>query len=579
MEADAASQVRRCRGCGAADRNAGAWRPAWEVPLEADTELPAWYLHCSVCSTPEYDDDELDRLQGEYQESAKRLYGNRLVSPTPEIVAFMAGWDVAGKGAADQSLVPFDLWVNRAHANMLVRCSILTPAQGRAILEGLAEIERLYDLGQFAVKPALEDVHTSIETYLSRDLGIDAALSLHTARSRNDQVVTDMRLWMRERVLNLTRLCLDCMETLSTVARQHLGSVMAGFTHHQHATLSTFGHHLAAYGEALRRVVQRLNFWYETHNYSPLGCVTGFSTTFAIDRRLTAELLGCDGPEPNSLDPIASRWEPEADLAQILALLLAHLSSMAQTLILLSTQEFRVLKLHPRFCSGSSIMPQKVNPDTLEVIKAKAAEVSGRLSSLLTLGQANLTGYNRDHQWSKYLIMEACLEALPAVSIMTRVVRHSCLPLAINSWLDRQVGVDTTRLRAMAGSGFTAATEFMEQLVASTGVEFRRLKAVMEHAVALSLQQGESDCVTHAAMNEALQEAGVDVAVDAGTVGRLQEPATILQAKRVMGGPGREAMEAELGQLDGFVQSQLQVWEKRCEKLRVRYEHCKQLSV
>ena len=566
MEANDASPASRCRACGAHE------------PAGARQEGPAANRYCAVCATPESDDDLLDRLQGE-QQTAGRLYGNRLVSPTPEIVAFMAGWDVAGKGAADQSLVPFDLWVNRAHAVMLVRCSILTPAQGRAILDGLAEIERLYGLGQFTVKPALEDVHTSIETCLTSDLGIDAALSLHTARSRNDQVVTDMRLWMRERVLNLARLNLDCMNALSTVARPHLDSVMAGFTHHQHATLSTFGHHLAAYGEALRRVVQRLNFWYETFNYSPLGCVTGFSTTFAIDRQLTAELLGCDGPEPNSLDPIASRWEPEAELAQILALLLAHLSSMAQTLILLSTQEFGVLKLHPRFCSGSSIMPQKVNPDTLEVIKAKAAEVSGRLGTLLTLGQANLTGYNRDHQWSKYLIMEACLEALPAVSIMTRIVRHSCRPMAVNKWLDRQVGVDTARLQAMAHSGFAGVTEFMEQLVASTGVEFRRLKAVMEHAVALSLQQGEADCVTHAAMSQALREAGVDVALDAETTRRLQEPATILQAKRVMGGPGPEAMVDELAQLDHFVESQIQVWEKRREKLQACGDRCTQLDM
>ena len=491
----------------------------------------------------------------------------------------MAGWDVAGKGAADQSLVPFDLWVNRAHAHMLVSCSILTADQGRAILDGLAEIERLYRLGQFVVQPALEDVHTNIETYLSGNLGIDAALSLHTARSRNDQVVTDMRLWMRERALNLARLCLGCMEALSTVARQHLNSVMAGYTHHQHATLSTFGHHLAAYAEALRRIVQRLNFWYETFNYSPLGCVTGFSTTFPIDRQLTAELLGFFGPEPNSLDPIASRWEPEAELAQILAVLLAHLSSMAQTLILLSTPEFGVLKLHPRFCSGSSIMPQKVNPDALEVIKAKAAEVTSRLGALLSLGQANLTGYNRDHQWSKYLIMEACLEALPAVSVMTRIVRHSCRPLATNPWLDRPVGIDTARLHAMARSGFTGVTEFMEQLVARTGVEFRRLKGVMEHAVALSLQQGESDCVTPAAMSEALHAEGLHLDVDAETVNRLQEPAAILQSKQVMGGPGPAAMEAELAHLDSFVASQRHVWQERLGKLQACDDRCRQFDV
>ena len=164
MEANDASPASRCRACGA------------HQPARTGQEGPAANRYCAVCATPESDDDLLDRLQGE-QQTAGRLYGNRLVSPTPEIVAFMAGWDVSGKGAADQSLVPFDLWVNRAHAVMLVRCNILTPSQGRAILDGLAEIERLYGLGQFTVKPALEDVHTSIETYLTSDLGIDAALS------------------------------------------------------------------------------------------------------------------------------------------------------------------------------------------------------------------------------------------------------------------------------------------------------------------------------------------------------------------------------------------------------------------
>ena len=176
------------------------------------------------------------------------------------------------------------------------------------------------------------------------------------------------------------------MHHLADVSRLHLDSVMVGYTHHQHATISTFGHHLAAYAEAIRRVVQRLHAWYDTFNYSPLGCVTGLSTTFPIDRYLTADLLGCAGPEPNALDPIASRWEPEADLAQILAILLNHLSSMAQTFILLSTQEFGVLKLHPRFCSGSSIMPQKVNPDALEVIKGKATEVASRWQTFSMTG-------------------------------------------------------------------------------------------------------------------------------------------------------------------------------------------------
>jgi argininosuccinate lyase len=567
-----------CRICGEM-QPAGAWGSTFAglPPLLAWEQTPPVQRYCGICGTPACDDDTLDRLQSQpLEQSATRLYGTSLVSPTPEVVAFMAGWDVATKGAADQALVPFDLWVNRAHTRMLVAQAILTPAQGQAILQGLGELEQRYRAGQFVVRPALEDVHTNIEKFLTDDLGLEAGLAMHTARSRNDQIVTDMRLWMRARVVNLARLCLGLLQALIEVARLHLDSVMAGYTHHQHATISTFGHHLAAYAEAIRRVVQRLHFWYDTFNYSPLGCVTGFSTTFPIDRYLTAELLGCYGPEPNSIDPVTSRWEPEAELAQILAVLLAHLASMAQTFILFSTQEFGVLKLHPRFCSGSSIMPQKVNPDTLEVMKAKAAEVTGRLHTLLTLGRANLTGYNREQQWTKYLIMETCLESFPAVSIMTRIVAHSCRPLQPNAWLQRDVGIDTARLHAMAGTGFAGATELLEQLVTQTGIEFRRLKRVLEYAVALSLQQGTADYVTHAALSQALREEGFEVLVDAATVQRLQEPATILAAKQVTGGPGRQALDAELTQLATFVAIQSQTWQTRSQELQARYEQCGQ---
>jgi len=552
-----------CRGCGEL-QPAARW-----------LQSPPEQRYCGVCGTPECDDDTLDRLQSQsLAQSTSRLYGTSLVSPTPEVVAFMSGWDVASKGAADQALVPFDLWVNRAHTRMLVAQSILTPAQGQAIVRGLAEIERRYQAGQFVVHPAREDVHTNIEKCLTDELGIEAGLAMHTARSRNDQIVTDMRLWMRARVLNLARLSLGLMQALIEVAGLHADSVMAGYTHHQHATISTFGHHLAAYAEAIRRVVQRLHFWYETFNYSPLGCVTGFSTTFSIDRQLTAALLGCYGPEPNSIDPIASRWEPEADLGQLLAILLAHLSSMAQTFILLSTQEFNVLKLHPRFCSGSSIMPQKVNPDTLEVIKAKATEVTSRLQALLTLGRASLTGYNREQQWTKYLIMEACLESLPAVSIMTRIVAHSCRPRRANPWLQRDVGIDTVRLQAMAGTGFAGATELLEQMVSHTGIEFRRLKRVMEHAVALSLQQGATDTITHAALSQACLEEGLAVTLDAATVQHLQEPTTILATKQVTGGPGPQALAVELTQLATFVAAQSQTWQTRSNALQAKYEQC-----
>lgn len=569
-----------CRVC-AEPQPAGSWgrERVDTTPLQAwDTVAPE-QRYCGVCGTPACDDETLDRLQSEAQgaPATQRLYGSNLVSPTPDVVAFMAGWDVASKGAADQALVPFDVWVNRAHTAMLVECSIITKAQGQAIFQGLAEVERGYQQGTFVVRQALEDVHTNIEKFLTDDLGIAAGLVMHTARSRNDQIVTDMRLWMRARVLNLAPLCLELMRALTVTARQHVHSVMAGYTHHQHATISTFGHHLAAYAEAVRRVVQRLTFWYDTFNYSPLGAVTGFGTTFPIDRHRTAELLGCAGPEPNSIDPVASRWEPEAELAHILAVLLNHLSSMAQTFILLSTPEFDVLKLHPRFCSGSSIMPQKVNPDTLEVMKAKTADVTARLQALLSLGRANMAGYNREQQWTKYWIVEACLEGLPAVSMMTRIVAHSCQPLHRNPYLQRAVGVDLQRLEAMAGSGFAGATELLEQLVVQSGVEFRRLKSVIERAVALSIQQGQKDVVTHTAVCQALQAEGVEMVISPETVQRLQEPLTILATKQSIGGPGPEALVAEITHLETFIEGQRHIWQARSAAVAGQYERCRQL--
>ena len=567
-----------CRLCGASQPT-DDWRPP--AAAASNSRLDAWReaspiaRYCGLCGMPSCDDERLDALQRDGDETgAARLYGASLVSPTPEVVAFMAGWDVAAKGAADQSLIPFDIWLNRAHTRMLVAQLILTPPQGEAILGGLDEIERLYRAGRFTLDPALEDAHTNIEKYLTDTLGIEAGLAMHTARSRNDQVVTDMRLWMRHRVIALAKLSLELMRQLASAAATHLDSVMAGYTHHQHATISTFGHHLAAYAEAMRRVALRLNHWWDTFNYSPLGCVTGLSTTFPIDRHLTADLLGFDGPEPNALDPIACRWEPEADLGHILAILMTQLSNMAQTFILFSTQEFGVIRLHPRFCSGSSIMPQKVNPDALEVIKGKAADVTGRLSGLLSLGRASLSGYNRDQQWSKYLIMEACLEAIPAVSIMARIVDTSCRPETTHPVLRRRIGVDTARLRRMAATGFAGVTELMEQLVARSGIEFRHLKSVMEHAVALSLEQGNADTVTHDALSQALDAAGIRLDLDAEATLRLQDPTVILANKQVFGGPGHDPLQVELAQLNAVIEAQQQLWQRRETALNAKYEAC-----
>jgi len=445
------------------------------------------------------------------------------------MVDFLSGRDVKGIPPCDEALIPYDLWGSRAHVVMLCHQGILSKQDGKKILRGLAALETLHRKGAFALDPSKEDVHSNIESYLIERLGMEVGGKVHTGRSRNDQIVLDMRLYLRDQVLGFIEGLLSLMESLLQRAGEHRSTVMPGYTHHQHAVATTFGHLLLSFAEALQRDVQRLIHWFDLFNKSPLGAAAGYGASFNLDRELTSKLLGFDGPTKNVTDAITQRWEPELELAYTVAVMMDHLSTMAQTLILLSTREFDMVRLDDRHCTGSSIMPQKRNPCSLEVIKAKTSFAHGVVVSLLSAGKALFMGYNRDTQWTKYWIVDLIEESKPALSVMSDVIRL--------------LQVNKAQMLKQAQEAFGSATALMEWLVGHRSVPLRKAKLVMEKAVKYSEREGKGE-VSYPALKKALQEMKMDLRITENDVKKIQKPERILTQLQSIGTPsGRRIVE------------------------------------
>lgn len=464
----------------------------------------------------------------------KRLWGDRFSeAPDDATVRFMAGRDVTPSAPADAHLIGDDLWATSAHVAMLARQGIIPSADARLLLGGLDELARHHQAGEFVLDPVREDVHTNIEAALSELCGVEVGGRVHTGRSRNDQVATAMRLYMRRHALAFAEAAIDLSGVLLDGAAAHRETIMPGFTHHQPATPTTLGHVLASYAESFERDAQRLLGWLDLHNRSPLGGAAGYGTTIPLDRELTATYLAFDAPHLTSLDPLTTRGEPETDLAVALAALLKHLASLAQTIILLGSPGYSIVRLSQAFSSGSSIMPQKANPDTMEVMKARAAVAGGIVAGLLGVGAAAFVGYNRDTQWSKYLIVDLIEEARDAPAVMSGALTT--------------MRVDAERAAALAGGGFVGSTALMEWLVTAHALPLRQAKHVVETAVRLSEEAG-AETVTAPALSDALDQHGValDPAPDAAQVADVQRPEAIVRAARAIGGPAPEAVDATI---------------------------------
>jgi argininosuccinate lyase len=414
---------------------------------------------------------------------------------------------------------------------MLCHQGLLSKQDGKKILRGLREIEALHQKKKFRLEASKEDVHSNIESFLIKRLGIETGGKVHTGRSRNDQIVLDMRLYLRDQVLAFVEGSIVLMESLLRRAEEHRSTIVPGYTHHQHAVATTFGHLLLSFAEALERDARRFAHWLDLFNKNPLGAAAGYGTTFNLDRELTSRLLGFDGPSENVTDPITQRWEPEAELAYDVAVMMDHLSTMAQTLILLSTREFNMVRLDDRHCTGSSIMPQKRNPCSLEVIKAKTSFAHGMVVSLLSVGKALFMGYNRDTQWTKYWVMDLVDESKPALSVMTDVIRL--------------LQVNKIQMLQQAGEEFAGATSLMEWMIRHGSLPMRKAKMVVEKAVKYSENEGKGK-ISFESLKRALAEMRVRIPIKEKEVEEIQRPERVLSQTQSIGTPSAKRIKENI---------------------------------
>jgi argininosuccinate lyase len=400
--------------------------------------------------------------------SIEKPWSGRFTAPTDAFVeAFTASVSF------DQRLYEYDIMGSIAHARMLAHVGVLTEAESTQIVDGLTDIQKEIARGEFNWSVALEDVHMNIESRLTQKIGA-VGKKLHTGRSRNDQVATDIRLYLRHEIdlmsAELTRL----LSALADVAEREAATLMPGFTHLQSAQPTTFGHHLLAWSEMLLRDRARLQDCRKRVNSMPLGAAALAGTSYPIDRHYTAQLLDFDAIAENSLDAVSDR-DFAIELTAAAAILMMHLSRFSEELVLWSSAQFNFIELSDAFCTGSSIMPQKKNPDVPELVRGKTGRVYGHLISLLTLMKSQPLAYNKDNQEDK----EPLFDTVDTIKGSLRVFADMIPTLQ----------VQRTQMRAAAQRGFTTATDLADYLVRK-GVAFRDAHEIVGKAVRHCIDAG-----------------------------------------------------------------------------------------
>ena len=402
-------------------------------------------------------------------DAPNRMWGGRFdASPDAVMEAINASVDF------DRRLYAEDIAGSVAHVAMLAKQGIVSQEDADAIRDGLHRVQDEIEAGGFPFDRALEDIHMNVEARLAALIG-PAAGRLHTARSRNDQVATDLRLWLRARLDEADAACRDLQAALIDRAEEHAATVMPGFTHLQVAQPVALGHHLLAYVEMIGRDRGRLADCRSRLNESPLGAAALAGTSFPIDRAMTARLLGFDRPAANSIDAVSDRDFVVEALAAA-ALIVMHLSRLAEELVLWSSAQFGFIAFSDRFSTGSSIMPQKRNPDAAELVRGKTGRVVGALIGLLTVMKGLALTYSKDMQEDK----EPLFDAFDSLAL--------CLSAAAGMIRDMTVNADA--MARAAGTGHATATDLADWLVQEAGVPFREAHAIAGRVVRLADDAG-----------------------------------------------------------------------------------------
>ncbi|MCG8692412.1 MAG: argininosuccinate lyase [Minwuiales bacterium] len=374
----------------------------------------------------------------------------------------------------DRRMYAQDIAGSRAHCSMLVACGVLTREDGDAILGGLETILREIEAGDFAYDRSLEDIHMNVEARLKALIG-DAAGRLHTGRSRNDQVATDFKLWVRDAIDRIDAGLKELQSALLAQAEAHADTVMPGFTHLQAAQPVTFGHHMMAYVEMFGRDRGRMADCRKRLNESPLGAAALAGTSFPIDRDMTASALGFDRPAANSLDAVSDR-DFAMEYLSAASIAAVHLSRLAEELFIWSSAQFRFVELSDAFTTGSSIMPQKKNPDAAELVRGKAGRIVGALNGTLMMMKGLPLAFCKDMQEDK----EALFDAADNLELCVAATAGMVADLKANKAV----------LAAAAGEGFTTATDLADWLVRVLGRPFRDAHHVSGALVRLAEQKG-----------------------------------------------------------------------------------------
>ncbi|SDA40647.1 argininosuccinate lyase [Methanobrevibacter millerae] len=429
---------------------------------------------------------------------------------------------------ADKEIFEADIKTNFAHTSMLKHTGIIDADIADNILSALDELKD-EGYGALVFDPSVEDVHMAIENYVTSKIGPQAGY-MHTAKSRNDQVATDIRLVLRERIIGIQIGILEFIEGIVEMAGEHLEDVFIGFTHLQHAQPITIAHHLMAHAQALKRDYERLEDTYKRVNLNPLGCAAMATTSFPIDRELTTKLLGFDAYLENSMDGVSAR-DFIAETVFDLTSLCTTLSKICEELILWSTYEFGVIEMADEYSSTSSIMPQKKNPDVAELARGKSTIVNGELVTILTILKAIPYTYNRDlqeitpHLWNALKVSEDTL------SIVTRMLLS--------------VEFNTERCAELAGRNFATATDLADIMVRERNIPFRTAHKIVGRIVneATASDMAEED-ITSQFIDDIAVELGFDkLELDDELIQNALNPRENVKIRRVLGGPAPEMVE------------------------------------
>lgn len=449
---------------------------------------------------------------------ADKLWGGRFAESTDAFVEeFTASINF------DKRLYKHDLQGSRAHARMLGKAGILTEEDVVAILSGLDEIEADIETGKIEWSVSLEDIHMNLEARLTDRIGI-AGKKLHTGRSRNDQIATDIRLWLREQIDEISHEIRRLQTALTDLAEREADTILPGFTHLQVAQPITFGHHMLAWFEMLQRDYERLQDCRKRVNIMPLGAAALAGTTYPIEREYSAELLGFDYPARNSLDAVSDR-DFAIEFNAAAALIMMHLSRFSEELVVWTSAQFDFIRLPDRFCTGSSIMPQKKNPDVPELVRGKSGRVYGHLISLLTLMKSQPLAYNKDNQEDKEPLFDTVDTLFGSLRAFADMMPH--------------VQPKAGKMRQAAMQGFSTATDLADYLVVK-GLPFRDAHEVVGSAVALGVETGRD--LSEMALEE-LQQFSAIIEADVFDVLTLEGS---VAARNHLGGTAPEQVQQQV---------------------------------